>query len=114
LKPGDWATASYTALAIVGMTAAAVLVASFVLDSGSLSLLPECPARRAGGACALCGLSHSFVAISHGRLKEALAWNPMGPWVYAGFVLLAAAGSLAAKYTTLEYLRNLPNTCKHP
>lgn len=101
-------------LAVTGLAAALVLAASFCLDPGGLAVWPECAARKAGGSCALCGMSHSFVAISQGRFEEALAWNPAGPWLYSAFVLLAAAGALAAKYTPWEYLRKSARACTFP
>lgn len=108
------ATALSLVLAIVGFGAALVLLSSFLLNPGNLAFLPECPAKKAGGACALCGMSHSFMAVSGGRLEEALAWNLAGPWLYSLFVLLTVTGALAAKYTTLEYLRKSAHECTLP
>ena len=114
MKRREWVSALRLTLVILGSLAAAVLVSSFVLSEAALSVLPQCPAKKAGGACSLCGLSHSFVALSHGRLREAVDWNPRGPWVYGGFVLLALAGALAGKYTTWKHLRKSARTCTFP
>jgi hypothetical protein len=75
----------------LGIAAAAVLVLSVVaderaLEAGWLAWWPECSARRAGGACTLCGMSHSFVALARGRVEEARGHNPAGPWLYASLV----------------------------
>jgi hypothetical protein len=46
--------------------------------------LPDmCWSRRfIGISCPGCGLTRSFVATAHGRLFEAMASNPMGPFLY--------------------------------
>lgn len=35
-----------------------------------------------GVQCPGCGLTRSFVAFAHGRASEAVAFNPMGPFVF--------------------------------
>ena len=51
-----------------------------------------------GIECPACGLTRSFIALSHGRWMEALRANPSSPLVYLFFWLLlinrigAAAG----------------------
>ncbi|HWQ52327.1 MAG TPA: DUF2752 domain-containing protein [Bryobacteraceae bacterium] len=82
---------------ILALVAGAVLVAAAVLDSstldrGVLSRLPACSARRAGGSCALCGMSHSLIALSNGDWREAVRWNPGGPWLYGVLVLQVTGG----------------------
>jgi hypothetical protein len=79
--------ARYLALSF-GMVAALLLALSAAADEralsqGWLAWWPECPARRAGASCALCGMSHSFVAMSRGRVREASKHNSAGPWLYA-------------------------------
>jgi hypothetical protein len=85
----------------LGLIAGAVLSLSIAADEhtlnqGWLSWWPDCSARRAGGACALCGMSHSFVALSHGNLDEARRLNPAGPWLYSAFVFQVVVGVGAA------------------
>jgi hypothetical protein len=86
---------------ILAVAAAAVLAASAALDhaalqTGPLSRLPACSARLAGASCGLCGMSHSLIAISNGDLREAIHWNPAGPWLYAALLLQTAAGVFVA------------------
>jgi hypothetical protein len=89
---------------ILGVLAAAVLLASLVADeqalsTGWLAFWPECAAKRAGGSCALCGMSHAFVAMSRGQIEKARGYHPFSPWVYAGFYGLALAGGWIAAGT---------------
>ena len=86
---------------IFGFLAAAILLVSFLaseqaLESGWLAQWPACAARRAGGSCGLCGMSHAFLAISHGRWGEARRLNPYAPWLYAGFVAMALSALMLA------------------
>lgn len=86
---------------ILGCAALGILMASAAVDeaaleTGFLGRLPACSARAAGGSCALCGMSHSLVAMSRGRWDEAAGWNTAGPWLYGALLLLAAAGALIA------------------
>ncbi|MFA5787399.1 MAG: DUF2752 domain-containing protein [Actinomycetota bacterium] len=47
-----------------------------------------CPLRAVTGIpCPLCGLTTSFVALSHGRFHQAFAANPLGPLLYAGSLM---------------------------
>ena len=82
---------------IVGFLAALVLAVSFLstaqtAETGWLALWPACSARQAGSSCALCGMSHAFIAISHGRIDEAKRLNPHAMWLYAGFLALSLTG----------------------
>ena len=45
-----------------------------------------------GHHCALCGMTHSFVACSRGDLHAASVANPLGPLTYFCFLLAAAVG----------------------
>jgi hypothetical protein len=85
---------------VVGAIAAAVLAVSFAadaraLDRGWLAWWPECAARRAGSSCGLCGMSHAFVAIAHGRFQEVRGYNAHALWLYPAFVASAFAGLCA-------------------
>ena len=110
LPYGTWSQAWRGATALLGAIAGAVLVAALLLDAASLERgfltgLPQCTARQAGGSCAACGLSHSFIALAHGRFDEARRHNSFGPPVFAGFVLLAAAGTRFTAFFLRSYLR---------
>lgn len=51
--------------------------------------MPEsCMSRRAWGIdCPGCGLTRSFISMSHGQVNNAFSFNPAGPLVYL-FVLI--------------------------
>src|SRR3954463_2240680 len=51
-----------------------------------------CPFRRATGQpCPSCGLTRSWTAVAHGRLRQGFGFHPLGPPAFA----VAAALSLA-------------------
>jgi hypothetical protein len=88
-------------VAVLAAVSALTLLASFALDEGSLdagmlSRLPPCPAKLAGSSCALCGMTHGIVAISHGRIAEGVRWNRGAPWLYAAMVVHVIAGAAFA------------------
>ena len=73
----------------------AVLAGSFLLrpHEGGLSLLGYrwpfyCWLHETFGLqCALCGLSRSFCALTHGDVATSLAFHPLGPAAFALFCL---------------------------
>lgn len=78
--------------------AAAILLCSFVMTSegrnivrvpGVAGHMPEtCISRRLYGFdCPGCGLTRSFISMSHGEFQKAFSFNPAGPIVYL-FVLI--------------------------
>lgn len=83
---------------VILLVSAAVVVLSMLLSLGSTShevvvpllnkpLPPMCSLKRYTGLdCPGCGLTRSFIALGHGRLKESIDFNPAGPlW----FLLIA-------------------------
>lgn len=44
--------------------------------------------RITGLPCAGCGMTRSFIAMGHGRVREAFAWHPMGPVLFATCAIL--------------------------
>jgi hypothetical protein len=63
---------------------AGILLISFVFPPDGLPALPLCQFKAVTGKpCPGCGLTRSFSAISHGRLREAAAFNPFGFPLYA-------------------------------
>jgi len=70
------------------VTAAAALLLSVVLTPGYVQGGPVvCPHRRVTGLmCPGCGLSRSFVSLSHGDVSGAFHFHLFGPLVYVIFV----------------------------
>lgn len=70
-------------------TAGGALILSAVLSPTRLQSTPIiCPTRRITGVmCPGCGLSRSFVPLSHGDLTAAFQFHVFGPLVYLLFVL---------------------------
>jgi hypothetical protein len=55
--------------------------------------LPPCAFRAITGLpCPTCGATHCVLALLHGHVAEAIAWNPL---VFAGLVLLVLANVYA-------------------
>lgn len=65
-----------------------ILTGSVVLpmpgSDGRIMHLPSiCPFYHLTGLpCPGCGLTRSFVCISHGHLDEALRWHALGPFIF--------------------------------
>ena len=92
--------ASVGSAALLGV----VFVAPGVLTDGPVL----CPMRRlTGHPCPACGLTRSVVSSLHGRLGDALAFNPFGPVVL--LLVLAVTAVVVARAagmtTPLERLR---------
>ena len=50
--------------------------------------VPCCLFREATNIpCPFCGLTRSFVSLSHGRLEWAFLYHPLGPAVYVAFLV---------------------------
>jgi Protein of unknown function (DUF2752) len=71
--------------------AVGLLVLTRLLPGGLLHQAPTvCPIRLVTGRpCPACGLTRSWQATTHGRLREGLRWHPMGPLTVAGAIWLA-------------------------
>lgn len=84
----------------MGVVLLLVLGASALLDLQQVRGGPVvCPLRRTTGVpCPGCGLSRSFVATAHLGFREAFAFHPFGPLLFAGCALglLAIAFRLVA------------------
>ena len=61
------------------------------MDIDGIDWLPDCPARLAGGGCALCGMTHSFLALCRGQFSLASELNPFGLPLFA---LMSACGAV--------------------
>lgn len=58
--------------------------------------IPCCMFRSLTGLpCPFCGLTRSFVSLSHGRWREAFLFHLLGPLVYAGFLAGVLAGVIS-------------------
>src|SRR3954469_3961 len=79
---------------------AALLAAVQVVEHGPVL----CPFRRATGQpCPSCGLTRSWTAVAHGRLRQGFGFHPLGPTAFA-----AAAGLLLVPTRWLESLPPYP------
>ncbi|MHC5038921.1 MAG: DUF2752 domain-containing protein [Planctomycetota bacterium] len=57
------------------------------ISSRHIYTLPCCLFRALTGApCPLCGLTRSFVSLSHGDFKAAFLFHPFGPVLYLAFI----------------------------
>ena len=76
-------------LPIAFFLTAAVLGLSLALPlprHGLIAGVPSvCPFFNLTGLpCPGCGLTRSFVSVGHGHVREAFAWHPLGPLLFAG------------------------------
>jgi hypothetical protein len=61
-----------------------ILSVSFVFPPERLPALPACQFRTmTGRPCPGCGLTRAFCSISHGRMRRAAEFNPLGFPLYA-------------------------------
>lgn len=64
----------------------------FVPYDALAAILPTCEAvAQRGERCFFCGMTRSFVDMSHRRLSAAFKANPGGPFLYALFWMNVAA-----------------------
>lgn len=85
-------------LATIRRLAAGALVASALVPSTLVESGPVlCPFRAATGLpCPSCGLTRSWNAMGHGRLRDASAFHLMGPITFVGAAALVGAGDKRA------------------
>ncbi|MGA2666785.1 MAG: DUF2752 domain-containing protein [Patescibacteria group bacterium] len=79
---------------IIAAMMAAMIGRSFLLNSFDphLAVLSRIAPTVPGHHCLLCGMTHSFMAISRGDFGQAVAANPGGPMLYFFFCLAAVGG----------------------
>ena len=78
--------------ATVAVVASAIVPAA-VVEGGPVL----CPFRAATGLpCPTCGMTRSWNAMGHGRLRDASAFHLMGPVTFVGALVLVAAGDQRA------------------
>ncbi len=80
MSPGRPAGTGRTVIAAAVVGAAALATAGFVPESMSTTGPVLCPFRLITGLpCPGCGLSRSWVAVGHGDIHQAFAYNAFGP-----------------------------------
>ncbi len=113
VKARGWLLAVAIAALIAGLLpiSAAVVISPDQLGHGYVSSLPPCPARVAGGSCALCGMSHAFSAMARGRFAEATRFNSHGPGLFIFCLTLATLGAagLASNWSAIRPERRDPD-----
>ena len=84
------ANAGAVCLLLLGVFAASVLLPLPAASTGQIAHLPSVCLfyTLTGLPCPGCGLTRSFVCISHGHLRDSLHWHPLGLVVYGVFLLL--------------------------
>ena len=76
------------------------LMVSAVLQPSRVTTLSLCPIFHLTGIeCPFCGMTRSFVSITHGDFAQAIDYNPGSPLIYAAFVwiFLISLKSVATK-----------------
>ena len=91
MKIGSVLTNSSNLLLFLAFTTPVVM--SFALTEEEVKAIPfRCLFRSlTNHECPSCGLTRSFVAVAHGRLKDAVVFHPGGPVLFALFALLSLA-----------------------
>ena len=63
------------------------LMVSAILQPNRITTLSLCPIFHLTGIeCPFCGMTRSFVSITHGDFAQAIDYNPGSPLIYAAFV----------------------------
>lgn len=72
---------------LISITLGAILVISVIVPR--VPKIDLCAFHRITGLpCAGCGMTRSFIAMGHGRIREAFAWHPMGPVLFTTCAIL--------------------------
>ena len=78
--------------AIMAAISGGALAVSAVLNPTRVTGLSLCPIfHLTGFECPFCGMTRSFVSITHGRFSEALDYNIGSPLIYAAFLWMLYA-----------------------
>ena len=81
-------------IALVRRFAGAALIASFLLPPGLVRNGPVLCTFRAvtGHPCPSCGMTRSWSAMGHGRLREATGYHLLGPATFVAAMAMVAVG----------------------
>ncbi len=72
-----------------------IFVLSILVDVETLSRIPLCFFKHLTQLdCPGCGLTRSFISLSHGHFIEAIRYNALGPLIYL-YLLLYLSGHLS-------------------
>ena len=78
--------------AIMAAISGGALAVSAVLKPSKVTELSLCPVfHLTGFECPFCGMTRSFVSITHGRFSEALDYNLGSPLIYGAFLWMTYA-----------------------
>ena len=88
----DVALLCWLGLAVPG--AGAIAVSLFGSLAWLSRIVPPCPAKLAGVECMFCGMTHAFLALGHGNVRDAIACNAGSPWLYTGLWLHLASSAV--------------------
>ncbi|MBI3926617.1 MAG: DUF2752 domain-containing protein [Armatimonadetes bacterium] len=103
-----WLVEPKTRAALAAVVLGGALLLSFLLDPDYEPGFTVCSFRNATGKpCLGCGLTHAFIWLSHGRVGDAIAANPLVLLVYPGFVagFLWSLARLGGKAGPIPYPR---------
>ena len=85
--------------AIIAAISGGTLAVSAILNPRNVTGLSLCPIFHLTGIeCPFCGMTRSFVSITHARFSEALDYNLGSPLIYGAFVWML--------YASIRDLRN--------
>jgi hypothetical protein len=78
--------------AIMAAISGGALAVSAILNPSKVTGLSLCPIFHLTGVeCPFCGMTRSFVSITHARFSEALDYNLGSPLIYGAFVWMLFA-----------------------
>lgn len=74
--------------AIAVFTLASIFIFSFVANVNTARSIPLCFFKYMSHLdCPGCGLTRSFISLSHGQFVDAIHFNVLGPFIYFYFLL---------------------------
>jgi len=94
--PEVWNRGALGIRALGAVALAVLFAASFLLPGTGLGITTCAFKNTIGVPCPGCGLTRSFVAVSHGRPATAFREHPLGVFIYAGLAVYMAKWALEA------------------
>jgi hypothetical protein len=96
--------------AIIAAISGGALAVSSILNPSRVTELSLCPIFHLTGVeCPFCGMTRSFVSITHARFSEALDYNIGSPLIYGAFVWMLYA---SIRDLRLGRYKEIPSTPK--